>query len=488
MKQFLILLTTCAMLFSLNGCTDDFEEMNQSKSSLYGISKAELFLTPLLTRGYTQNYQRAYNLQHDLYAQYFANMNPNFKSGYYAQIDGWISTYWKNFYTEHVILNEIQMREIAEKNEAYNDIYQIGRIWKLYLSSSMVDTWGDIPYFDAGKGELSVKYDKDEDVYRSIIADLKDAVNAFKGDASQIKVPTPADPIYNGNINKWKKFANSVRATLALRMVNFDPTYSKTVFEECVVDGMIISPEDNAVLLTDNSFKNELINFSNWVENGMSATIEDYFKNTSSVVDPRMSIWFQERGKGGYKGIGNGDNINANKNTNDYSVSNRKYWSHETPFNILLSSDCKFMLAEAKLRDWNVSSTIQDLYNEGVKDNLLYWGVSSDEADAYVTGLPAFSGDKENQLKQIIVQRWLGYFPNGRQGWSIFRRTDYPELSPVISNVSPSIPDGHFIKRLRYIESEIKLNELCPIKEGEVDDHNKRIFWDTSDDQFDNFK
>lgn len=63
--------------------------------------------------------------------------------------------------------------------------------------------------------------------------------------------------------------------------------------------------------------------------------------------------------------------------------------------------------------------------------------------------------DKEKALKEIITQKWISIFPNGNEGWAEFRRTDYPELLNIEENNSDGdVPEGKFIKRIKYPQSE----------------------------------
>ena len=98
-------------------------------------------------------------------------------------------------------------------------------------------------------------------------------------------------------------------------------------------------------------------------------------------------------------------------------------------------------------------------------------------------GLQAFkSGDREAQLEQIITQKWISIFPNGNEGWAEFRRTDYPELLNIEENNSDGdVPEGKFIKRIKYPQSE-SFNPNRPMG----DNQGTKIWWDVADTNNDN--
>lgn len=479
-------------LFIVSGvisCTDDFDEMNTSPTQITEADSPDFFLLGMETYGFAANYQVCFNLYHDLYAQYAANHHPTFNSGYYEHHDGWILNLWKNYYINWIIKNFNDIKAFADEDDKYNNTYQIARIWYYFSTTTMVDTWGDIPYSQVGTDLRDIPYDDAEEIYRDMIAGLKDAVSSFKTEGQEAPMPG-YDVIYGGDINKWKVFANSLRAKLALRMVNVDAAFSKQEFESAVADGIMMTTDDDAYIPCDDNWGCELANYPRWGENGLSKSMERILKTTGSVVDPRLPVWFEEieDEAGGYNGIANGDNVNNSKNFNDYSRANRETFSRHTSYRVFLSGECQLMLAEAKLRGWTVGErSINDLYKEGIKLNMDQWKIGAEARDEYIDGLaiiPDTPADKEGALEQIITQRWLACYPEGRQGWSIVRRTDYPKLDLPLFVSSIEVPEGQFIKRIKYINNEVELNKLCPTANNT---QNHRIFWDTSADVPNNF-
>ena len=85
-------------------------------------------------------------------------------------------------------------------------------------------------------------------------------------------------------------------------------------------------------------------------------------------------------------------------------------------------------------------------------------------------------------LKEIITQKWISIFPNGNEGWAEFRRTDYPELLNIEENNSDGdVPEGKFIKRIKYPQSE-SFNPNRPMG----DNQGTKIWWDVADTNNDN--
>ena len=112
-----------------------------------------------------------------------------------------------------------------------------------------------------------------------------------------------------------------------------------------------------------------------------------------------------------------------------------------------------------------------------------YYEIDADKANEYIShldGVKAFAGgSKEEQLEQIITQKWIAVFPNGNEGWAEVRRTDYPRylLAPVNGNNSNGeVASGKLIKRINYPNSESR----NPNKPGNVN-QGSRVWWDVTD-------
>lgn len=100
--------------------------------------------------------------------------------------------------------------------------------------------------------------------------------------------------------------------------------------------------------------------------------------------------------------------------------------------------------------------------------------------------------DKEDNFRKIITQKWIGIYPNSIEAWTEFRRTGYPlydgkrqGIRPIEVNNSTTIPQGQFVKRLRYLDDEIKLNPhaseaaLNNKQNSDPKSMNVRVWWDT---------
>ena len=147
-------------LASLGACTEKFDEMNTDPNSLVTVSPAYIlpFIQETLVNVDATPYQRGDNLHSQFYCQYLSNTVGDWTSGRYGYNEGWaVPGFWEPYYTSLKHMKVI--KEIAEKDPKYTDIYQMARITLAYGTIGMTDLFGDIPYSEAGTGNTAPKYD-----------------------------------------------------------------------------------------------------------------------------------------------------------------------------------------------------------------------------------------------------------------------------------------------------------------------------------------
>ena len=139
----------------------------------------------------------------------------------------------------------LNLKTIIDKNNGADEV-AVARILTQYIYWHLTDALGDIPYSDALKAHAA-KYDKQEDIYKGMIAELKAAKAQFV-DNGALK----GDILNGGNVAKWKKFANSLRAMMAIQLTKRYPgaaEYAATEFKAALTDGVIDNNSDNIQLV-----------------------------------------------------------------------------------------------------------------------------------------------------------------------------------------------------------------------------------------------
>lgn len=359
------------------------------------------------------------------------------------------------------LVNEVETDDIRTNKLATLEIEEI------FIWENIVDTYGDVPYSEAFKPNeiLTPKYDDAKTIYLDLIKRIDAATASIKPAATGY-----ADLVYGGNMNKWKKFANSIKLRLGMNLADVDPALSKTTVESAIAGG-VISSDDEAY-----KFKYDGGTFSNPVYDNLVASNRNDFipsqltiNTMSSLSDPRMDVWFTKVG-GVYKGGVFGE---LNDPYTNFSQLSSYFRGATTASNLLSYAEVAFLKAEAAARGYSAGGTAADLYIAAVTESMRENGVSTANTATYLAANPF---NVANWKQSIGVQAWIAMFNKGFASWNFTRRLDSPTLvNPPKSNLS-SVP-----YRMPYSDQEYVLNganvSAAANKIG-GDKATTKLFWD----------
>lgn len=231
--------------------------------------------------------------------------------------------HWIPIYTEAVP----QLKTLLKVTDANSAENALAKIMWVYAFHRLTDYYGPVPYFKAGEPASSVAYDGQKEIYYDMFTKLDEAVKVLN--ANNGKTPYGSfDLMYNGDVSKWIKFANTLRLRLALRISKVEPAKAKSEAESAVSSGVMLTTADDAYMLKSENGGdfNGLAGISGWNEFRMSASMESVLKGYG---DPRMAVYFQPAvGTGKYDGLRNGLlpsqlNISGNGNDDNSNVGTR---------------------------------------------------------------------------------------------------------------------------------------------------------------------
>jgi hypothetical protein len=372
-------------------------------------------------------------------------------------------------------------------------------VMQSWVYQNLTDLWGDIPYSEALKvdagGPLKPKYDAQKDIYSGLLKTLTDASTAMKG-ASDAGLGG-ADPIYKGDAAKWVKFANSLRARMAMRMQKADPAKADAELRSAFAAGLISTNAENAKLAWpgDGIFDNPwATNFATRDDHRVSKTLLD---TMNALVDPRVKIYAQptKADPNVYAGLQNGlDNATAPPFFNTTSRPGTMFYPGATSYgtfgtaagkqtasNLMTFAEVSFIQAEAAERGMGglTAGAAAGYYNAGVRASIQQWGGTTAEADAYlqrpgVAYVPGATG-----LKQIGLQKWISLYTQGSEAWSEWRRTGNPasiKMGPKAYSDVLEVP-----RRIPYPSNEQSVNSAnltAAIARQGPDLYSTRMWWD----------
>lgn len=464
-------------LLGIQSCTKNFEEINTNPNE-----PVEAPTTNVL----------AYVLQ-DFSANFFdawGDMNePETYSGHLGKIayidearymfrSGTISDLWNKFYRD--VKNAQLVVKQAEKDGAVN-MQAVALTFQAYMWQIGTDRWRDMPFTDAIKGDegfVTPKYDKQEDIYPVIIAQLKTAADLFASDATDAL--GEGDLLYAGDIVKWQKFCNSLRLRVAIRLSSVDEATSKETIEEILGNPstypIFNSNDDNAYFNwvgSDPYIEPWSKDFRTRDDHGPSVNIVDTLKK---YEDPRLNVYAKPAPADGvYRGVEIGPA--SSPTTSLFSRIGARFRDNAAGFSPFMNyAEVLFLITEASLKGWNTGTWIAaDAYEKGVRASFEENGLTSFANTYLALDVVVW----KNSYHQLYLQKWLALFKNGHEAWAEERRTDFPLLPMARGSAFP----GHNRPPLRYPypteETTLNgVNSAATIADVKDNFWGKQMWWD----------
>lgn len=415
--------------------------------------------------------------------------------------DAYMGELWLRRYTR-MAKGLVDIVERTKDQSEMANINAVGRIMRVYVFSQLTDIYGDIPYFDAGygyyNGILKPKYDLQKDIYDDFFTQLKMANDQLNVNGGVLTY----DHYFNGDINKWKKYANSLHLRLALRLIKVDPNKAKQEAEIAIKNGVMESNADLCMIKYENManpsegpgrgnalanrFRQDPRNFR------FSRRLISYMEETS---DPRIRIYggcFLDDGaqtditdlvyekRRSYAEMSrptdrfdweNYEDLNApttpltiKLNGEDFVVEPKYQYlqpsnwliAYDAPYINMSYAEVAFLLAEVAVR-WNIGGSAAEHYEKALRasvEQMTVYGapaVSTDKVDNFVRANALISG---KELEQINMQIWVGHVLNPFEAFANWRRTDIPKI--VFTNYDPgrNQSNGKTPRRLLYPNEE----------------------------------
>jgi hypothetical protein len=387
-----------------------------------------------------------------LWVQHFAEHRYALEDTYVIS-DGSVSGHWSGFYAGPLqdFQETITLAEAAGRPNAAAQ----GRIMQSWTFSVMTDVWGDIGYTEALQGRVSgtgntPALDPQSEVYDGLLATLRNAQSSLAPGGREIL--STADLIYQGDTDKWRKLANSLRLRLSMRLSAVDAGTGSAEFGDALAAGVIESNDDNAALAYIEGTSNVHPLFAyerDRDDHSVSATIID---TLISFADPRLPVYAKlPLAGGGYVGT---ENAGSTEPALDEISKFGSYFAEAgASAHLMTYAEVLLLRAEAAERGWTAEDPAA-LYEAAIRASMEQLGIATAAIDTYLLDARVQYAGGAAGLDQIAFQKWIALFGNGVEAWSEWRRTGVPNLQP-----GPEALNGGLIPvRLPYPQREISLN------------------------------
>lgn len=421
-----VLLLLATFIFS--SCEKGFEEINTDPNRISTISPGTL-LNPTIYELASFNMAKSDDITFELMQVSLTFPSPTGGIHRYDITENTGSSIWNTYYRWLNNIKEIK-RAAEEANDAnYKAIAMTLNAW---VYSNLTDCFGDVPMDEAVSAEEGLfqpKYNSQKDIYTKILADL-DSANKLYATAKAMSYGT--DVLYANNVTNWKRFTNSLRMRLLLRVSKRTEMDSWNQLRTMIANPTmypVFAGNDQGAILKLTGVTPLVSPWGRPQDFTTGRAAAAFFLDSLNAMnDPRRAKFASQARNSagtaniGYKGIPSG--YTGSENQFNFIPSNFLQALISAPMAAPLMSyaEVEFIKSEVYFRD-NKLDSAKATYERGVKAAIEQWGVTfpttyfSDPEAAY-----------NGTLERILLQKYYALFFTDFQQWFEYRRTGLPVL------------------------------------------------------------
>lgn len=461
------------LCISLCQCTEDFDEINTHPNNLEDIN-AGAPLNPVLYNLAKRNFIDNVDDNSQL-MQIILKSDNIINQPYLFELPENIgNNFWNEYYSALINIKEMEVRAIRDEKPNYE---AIALTLKAYAFAQLTDVFGDVPMEDALRAEEGIIYPRFTEqriIYENILNDLRRANNLYEVDMPMIYTN---DILFNNNVTSWKKFTNSLRLRLLLRISNKQDTYPEMI-------EIINNPTDNPIF--ENNEESAILKIS-----GVAPSLspynrpQDFYSNKQynaffidilkDMNDPRLSFFANEAKDLNNQNIGYiGVPIDFINNPLPDSIAapsgpNREIVESPMIIPILPYSEVEFIKAELAQKGYLDNAEVH--YKNGVTAAIEQWNI--DVEDDYFNNENVIY---DGTLERIITQKYLSSIFIDFQSWSEYRRTGLPEIITSPSMANNGIMPARFYYQTDLVSTNPE-NYSNQINQMGGDNINVKVWW-----------
>ncbi|HET6555897.1 MAG TPA: SusD/RagB family nutrient-binding outer membrane lipoprotein, partial [Prolixibacteraceae bacterium] len=431
------IITTIVAILLLTACTEGFEEINTNPNRLTSTEPDFIFgLSPVTTLraigGANNGASRANNWY--LFGNYSQMWAVEGGGAPHFSADGASEALWNDLYANSLrplynIINNY------EENPGYKNRVAIAKIWRSYVFSVLAGLYGPLPYTEAVNGDISASFDKEEDIYAGILAELKEGYEAINVNNTTDKYPVDAEPFLQSDLKRWKEFAHCIRLRTAMRIAECDVNHpDKPWLQPLAASAKAIVAEEldnaeNGLLIGANAgnfymnFDNSDLNTRNplfFIVDQMTPAEKKKQLGNLPVLHESLMMWtkpatyndpvlsvYVKAGDGGTrprpvsdKYLGRPNSMGAPTDYRyptgwvspyanvvdypNYATIGKEFLKSDAPYYFFSYPELCFIRAEAKLKGfWTGGKSADVYYNEGIDARCTKYGVAQDKINTY---------------------------------------------------------------------------------------------------------
>ena len=458
MKKLRIVLGISIIISLLSGC-DNYEDINTNPDTTTQVSASMLCTNVVLQVTRFSGRDAKVLVAENALPKYVGYANEGQMGEQYNKIGG------SSFGGMTMLPNLDKMLEYAQGSVMEDSYKGMASFARAYLFFRLTMEMGDIPYSETNQGAEGLyrpRYDTQEEVFKGVLDELKEADQYFAVGKSFTGDPTP----YNGDPAKWRRAVNAFSLKVLMTLSKKESVASldiKNRFAAIVASGQLLEANTGFLGLNYSTQNKHPLSGTNDLFTSRTVISSLLIDNLKNLNDRRMYYFAEPAGAQIAAGKTTDDpeafvgldvsidyaTMNAGHSANLYSLLNKRYLTEEAtePRMVMTYAEQQLILAEARIKGWISTGNAKDYYESGVKAALAAVGATKasyahgkpiDQAyiNGYFTGEAAFKATTEDQLKQIWMQRYLLQFMQDAQSsFFEYRRHGFPvfPINPATS-------------------------------------------------------
>ncbi|MCD2424269.1 SusD/RagB family nutrient-binding outer membrane lipoprotein [Niabella pedocola] len=516
-----VVLLTLSTLFS---CKKGFEKMNIDPINILNTS-ADKLLAPAIYNTLWPGMSRNRSFNNELMQVTVSISDGDNTVFRYAFRSNQSDYLWNAWFVQLTNFRDID--SLASRGDIINTSYQgIARICEAWAFANLTDTYGDIPYFDALKGKqgnMQPAFDRQKDIYLDLFKKLEEANQLLVNDSMHIV--QSSDPVYGGNISKWRKFGNSLYLRLLLRISG-----KADVAQQCQdkIKQIVQNPADYPIMTsnadcarilwtggtsTTDPYTSPYVNGIRAQDFRSPAICSFFLDQLVAWNDPRFQagkpygygsigrLGISQASGGGWFGVesgyapGHGDAKGCYFQSNDNSSTGGVMSLQQNALTgiIMQYAEVQFILAEAAAKGW-IGGDAKTYFYQGIASAINYWvpdfpeSITSTNFATHIENLgagsvvwkddlPLEAGPGENSKMELIhLQKYYALFMTDMQQWFEYRRTGHPELPKGPGLQNGGVMPARLVYPV-YVQSANPTNYKTAVAAQGPDQINTNVWW-----------
>jgi len=470
-------------LFSF-ACSDEWLDVNEDPNNSVSVTP-DLLFTEALTqysasyRTTSINYIGSYVVQYWTSGSRFGGL---FYDNQAYNID---ESYRNNLWLIYSNgLKNLQLAITEAQEREFTNAEAQAKIMQAQMFLTLTNLYGDIPFNEALSLDINYPvFDGQQAVYEGILGLIDEGLAAI--DLSQpLTAIQSQDLIYEGDMEKWQRYANSLKFRVLMIMVDKMPEKSNEIASLFNSNASMINSNSAIAaypFFDQNNNENFMYKWGVLFTSGIAGDGEKnefFFANNTlmdillgrdgegySVRDPRTLVYFDPGLDDDPDEITGIDN-DVRSWFASSAIVGRKWLNASTPDWYFTYAEQLALQAEAVVRGF-ISGDANQLYRNAVRANMLQFTnnsgvpyITEAEIQTYLNALPDINTlADDDALFHVQLQQYLIYYGRGMEGWTNWRRTEVPELVPTASSIYNDV-----MRRLQYDDTEPANNVNFPFE------------------------